>query len=64
MEMNPGTLKLRHFLFQPGSTRLLPLCSDMFSRMWRRFFRSLLNADGPWMSSVLELREQLSALYH
>ncbi|XP_078029721.1 mitotic checkpoint serine/threonine-protein kinase BUB1 beta isoform X2 [Epinephelus lanceolatus] len=38
---------------------------DMFSRMWRRFFRSLLNAGGRSPSSVLlELTEQLLTLYH
>ncbi|XP_070843059.1 mitotic checkpoint serine/threonine-protein kinase BUB1 beta [Chaetodon trifascialis] len=38
---------------------------DMFSRMWRRFFRALLNGGGRSSLSVLsELKEQLSTLYH
>ncbi|XP_071324034.1 mitotic checkpoint serine/threonine-protein kinase BUB1 beta [Trachinotus anak] len=38
---------------------------DMFSRMWRRFFWSLLNAGGLSSLSVLsELKEQLTTLYH
>nr|XP_046229449.1 uncharacterized protein bub1ba [Scatophagus argus] len=38
---------------------------DMYSRMWRRFFRSLLNPGvGSSSSVLLELEEQLSALYH
>ncbi|XP_029351720.1 mitotic checkpoint serine/threonine-protein kinase BUB1 beta [Echeneis naucrates] len=38
---------------------------DMFSRMWRRFFRALLNANsGSSLSILLELKEQLSTLYH
>ncbi|XP_026163952.1 uncharacterized protein bub1ba isoform X2 [Mastacembelus armatus] len=37
---------------------------DMFSQMWRRFFRSLLNASGCSTLSVLsELKEQILAIY-
>ncbi|KAK2855793.1 hypothetical protein Q5P01_004528 [Channa striata] len=37
---------------------------DMFSRMWKKVFRSLLNADGQSSQSVvLELHEQLLTLY-
>ncbi|XP_061563117.1 mitotic checkpoint serine/threonine-protein kinase BUB1 beta [Cololabis saira] len=37
---------------------------DLYSGMWRRFFRSLLNAGGRSSSSILsELKEQLSSLY-
>ncbi|XP_054483257.1 mitotic checkpoint serine/threonine-protein kinase BUB1 beta-like isoform X1 [Anoplopoma fimbria] len=37
---------------------------DMFSRMWRRFFCSLLNAEGRSSSSILsELKDQLTTLY-
>ncbi|XP_041814739.1 mitotic checkpoint serine/threonine-protein kinase BUB1 beta isoform X2 [Chelmon rostratus] len=38
---------------------------DMFSRMWRRFFRALLNVGSRSSLSVLsELKDQLSTLYH
>lgn len=42
---------------------LLP-CSDLHTRMWRRFFYSLLNAAGrPSLCVLSELEEQLSTLY-
>ncbi|XP_044024107.1 mitotic checkpoint serine/threonine-protein kinase BUB1 beta isoform X2 [Siniperca chuatsi] len=37
--------------------------SDIFSGMWRRFFRALLNAGGRSSSVLSELKEQLSTLY-
>ncbi|XP_051816752.1 mitotic checkpoint serine/threonine-protein kinase BUB1 beta isoform X2 [Acanthochromis polyacanthus] len=38
---------------------------DRYTRMWRRFFRSLLNAEGQSSLTVLsELKEQLSTLFH
>lgn len=56
--------ELVHFLSRWCCFIAVCFHSDMFSKMWRRFFRSLLNATaGSCWSVLAELKEELSSLY-